>query len=120
MNSKQRYLLFGAVAVIVAMGLFPPWTEDSRREPQVHGGYYALWATPYSLPSPPVPQEGKSALNTYLRNRVAEGNYKKELKESPIFIRPLGYYSVNAGLLAVQWLGVCLVTGALWLALKPQ
>jgi len=79
MNKKQISLLYIAAAVIVLMGLFPPWTSQHLRyEYQYHSGYYALW-------------------NTFIVNG-----------------------SINYGLLLVQWIGVCLVTGALWLAFKDR
>ena len=59
----------------------------------------------------------QKALENYQK---ALKNYQKNLKERPTFIRPTRLNSVNTDLLAVQWLGICLVTGLLFLALKDQ
>ena len=61
MNSKQKICLLAGIAVVVAMGLFPPWVVESK---ELYAGKpkYTLKPGPYSwIGSPPVIREERQA-----------------------------------------------------------
>ena len=104
MNRKQKCLLYAAAAVIVVMGLFPPWTHYRRGSAdQRHVGYYALWSVQYSEPV------------------IKPLSLRREPPPDPPFWpKPPYADKINSSLLLVQWIGVCLASGALWLAFKDR
>ena len=102
MNRMRQGLLVCAMGAIILMGLFPPWSF-TRPVATTHVGYYAIWSTPYA--SKPGSQAG--ILDTF----------DWEMKK-PAWSRPWSANNVNVSLLATQWLGVCLVTAALWAFFK--
>lgn len=49
MNDKQKKCLWASIALIVAMGLFPPWVVESREQINIRREYrYTTESGPYS------------------------------------------------------------------------
>ena len=97
MNSPQRTVIIIGVAVVLIMGLIPPWMAFVDSEGgylEFSLGYSPIFSPPVHLPSTTIP-----SISATFRGRPAS-------------------VSLDVTRLAVQWITVCLVTIGLSLALR--
>ncbi len=106
LNLKQKLIVWTGLALIVVMGIYPPWTEsfhygDIRVGPR--SGDYS-WV--FLRPGVPV----------WARN-LAKARVAPD-KPSPLEISLYWGFSIDLSRLLVQWAMVCFVVGGLVWTLK--
>ncbi|MBW8042356.1 MAG: hypothetical protein FVQ85_20495 [Planctomycetes bacterium] len=108
MNRKQKTCILVSIAVIVAMGLYPPWVLESK---ELWGGKpkYTLEPGPYSwINDPPVRVETKPSSVSWL-------NDKRKMGSPQARARFIDLYR-----LGVQYFMVAVVTAGLIITLRDR
>jgi len=122
MTFPRHYTLLAAAAVVLLMGLFPPWKGQLHPgRPVHHVGFYAVWSTPYAAqPEPYEPRDTDETFRTFIEGLKYDERLHEWEEGRPLWRRPLVAQEVHVSMLVVQWLGTCLTATLLYVALRDR
>jgi hypothetical protein len=112
LNRNQKKVLLGALAVIVLMGLCPPWMCTSQRQ-FIHEGNLLFRIGPHAIGKPLI-QESFEGYYWLFMPPQSLSYYDRDSNMDVDIKRAQSYgYHIAFGILLLQWFMVALIAGGL-------